>query len=333
MNVLCINGGSSSLKMALIDEHEKALATANVEDVKDPSAALDQALAKIGNAKVDVIAHRIVHGGPHHFRPALVDDALLADLEKATPLAPLHLPAALATIAAMKKRFPSLPQVVCFDTGFHETMPEVAKRLPLPEKYGVRKYGFHGISYEYVMSTLGTKPPSRVIIAHLGSGASLVAVKDGKSIDTTMGMTPTGGIVMSSRTGDLDPGVLVYLAREHHLPVDAMETLVDREGGLLAVGGNKDMKKLLAARAEDPRAKLAVDVFVYSVKKAIGALATSLGGVDLLVFTGGIGEHATEIREAICHGLDFLRIGAVRVVATNEDVVLARHASRLAAAL
>ena len=359
MIVLCINSGSSSLKIAVIDmgNSEKTLATVAVENIgqkeghslltigdgekveddapcANPAAALDHALALLAKheiEKVDAIAHRIVHGGPHHFEPAVVDDALVASLEKATPLAPLHMPTALATIAALQRRYHSVPQVVCFDTGFHNTMPDVAKRLPLPEKYaeaGVRKYGFHGLSYEYVMSTLGDKPPARLVIAHLGSGASLVAVKDGKSIDTTMGMTPTGGIIMSSRSGDLDPGILVYLEREHHLSADALEQLVDHESGLVAIGNTKDMKKLLASRAGDPRAKLAVEMFCYSVRKAIGALSAALGGVDLLIFTGGIGEHAGDVRAEICRGLEFLGM-AVRVVATNEDVVLARHASRL----
>ena len=360
MIVLCINSGSSSLKTAVIDignGEEKTLATVSVESIgqkeghslltigdgekveddascANPGAALDHALALLAKHEletVDVISHRIVHGGPQHFEPTLVDDALVASLHRATRLAPLHMPTSLATIEALGQRYHSVPQVVCFDTGFHNKMPDVAKRLPVPEHYaeaGVRKYGFHGISYEYVMSTLGENVPSRLVIAHLGSGASLVAVKDGTAIDTTMGMTPTGGIVMSSRTGDLDPGVLVYLEREHHLTADTLETLVDHEGGLMAIGGSKDMKRLVAARSGDLRADLAVRIFCYGVKKAVGSFAAALGGLDLLIFTGGIGEHANDVRAEICRGLEFL--GAeIRVVATDEDVVLARHAAAL----
>jgi acetate kinase len=260
------------------------------------------------------------------------------------------MPACIAGIEAIAARHPGMPQVVCFDTAFHATLPEVARRLPLPDRFNaVRRYGFHGLSYEYVMSTLGVEPPPRIVIAHLGNGASLVAVKDGRAIDTTMGLTPTGGILMGTRSGDLDPGVLVYLARSNGLGPDALEHLVDRESGLLAVGGTSDMKTLLERSRSDPRARLAVQMFGYAVRKAIGAFAAALGGIDLLAFTGGIGERAAPIRAEACRGLEPFGIevdaernardeevisgassrSVVRVVTANEDLVIARHARRL----
>jgi acetate kinase len=228
-------------------------------------------------------------------------------------------------------------------------MPEVARRLPLPDRFdreGVRRCGFYGLSYEYVLSVMGPLLPSRVVIAHLGGGSSLVAVKDGRAVDTTMGFTPAGGVLMGTRTGDLDPGVLVYVLREKNLSVDALETLVERESGLSAIGGTSDVKTLLARAGTDPRAKLALSMFGYAVRKAVGGLATVLGGIDALVFTGGIGEHAAEIRADVCDGLEYLGVRldrernargddlistdsspcAVRVIATNEELIVARHA-------
>ena len=361
--VLCLNSGSSSLKVALIvvgDGEERTVARAAVEGLSGgpTSAALDDALGKLASSgapevdQVTVVGHRLVHGGPEHTEPMLVDDATLASLRAVVPFAPLHLPAAIAGIEAMRARHPSLPQVVCFDTAFHASMPEVARRLPIPDRFvdaGMRRYGFHGLSYEYVMSVLGEGRPSRIVIAHLGNGASLVAVAEGRSIDTTMGLTPTGGIVMGTRTGDLDPGVLLHLEREHGLSADDVQHLVDRESGLLAIGGTSDMVELLARAGTDARARLAVAMFGYAVRKAIGALAAALGGVDLLVFTGGIGEHAAVVRAEACRGLDAFGITLdaaknergeelvsasssrclVRVMPTDEDVVIARHAHRV----
>ncbi len=375
--VLAVNSGSSSLKFALFeinDGSERRVAEGAVERVggdggrawirqgtaqterestcEDHGAALDVAfelLAERGLERVKVAGHRVVHGGPEHVQPAIVDDALVASLRLIVPLAPLHMPASIAGIEAIAARHPTLPQVVCFDTAFHATLPEVARRLPLPDRFkDVRRYGFHGLSYEYVMSTLGDAP-SRIVIAHLGNGASLVAVKDGRAIDTTMGLTPTGGILMGTRTGDLDPGVLVYLAREKGLGPDALEHLVDRESGLLAIGGSSDMKTLLERVETDSRARLAVEMFGYAVRKAIGAFAAALGGIDLLVFTGGIGERAAKVRAEACRGLEPFGIevdaernahneeiisgtrscSVVRVVKTDEDLVIARHARRL----
>jgi acetate kinase len=378
--VLCINGGSSSLKFAVFaakDDGERRLADGAIEgavggqaraflrkngariekqvDGEDEKAALTAAFALLDQACLPaptVAGHRIVHGGSRHTAPERIDGAMMASLRELIPLAPLHLPSAIAAIDAVSARLPALPQVACFDTAFHATLPEVASRLPLPDRFvaaGVRRYGFHGLSYEYVMSVLGPSAPRRVVIAHLGSGASLVAVREGRAIDTTMGLTPTGGVPMGTRTGDLDPGVLLFLARTIGLSPDELEHVVDRESGLLAIGGTADMKMLVARSRSDARARLAVEVFGYAVRKSIGALAAALGGIDLLVFTGGIGEHAPEVRAEACRGLDALGIAldpaenarnadvvstgesrcAVRVIPTDEDRIVARHAHRV----
>jgi acetate kinase len=358
---LCLNAGSSSLKVALFAAEAagpRVLARVSIsgvgDRVGDHAAALDEAFARLADQPAPTVAaHRVVHGGAAHTAPCLVDDALVASLRALVPLAPLHLPPSLAGIAAVTARRPGLRQVACFDTAFHARMPEVARRLPIAaalDREGVRRYGFHGLSYEYIVSVLGDPLPARLVIAHLGNGASLVAVERGRAIDTTMGLTPTGGIVMGTRTGDLDPGVLLYLAREKRLSPDAIARAVERVGGRAAVGGSSDMKALLARAAAEPAARLAVEMFGYAVRKAIGALAAALGGLDLLVFTGGIGEHAAEVRALACAGLGFAgialddarnrrndsEIGAgpcvIRVIPTDEDLVLARHAFAVGAA-
>jgi acetate kinase len=363
--VLCLNAGSSSLKLAMFEMgegREVPLSKESVERIglegapRDHAEALAAAFARMGDRehRIDVVGHRIVHGGPDHVAPARVDADLLASLRALLPLAPLHLPPAIAGIEAVTRRSPGLPQVACFDTAFHSTLPEVARRLPLPPRFAdheLRRYGFHGLSYEYVLSTLAPPLPERIVIAHLGNGASLAAVRSGRSIDTTMGLTPTGGILMGTRTGDLDPGVLLYLLREKGVSPAELEELVDKESGLVGIGGYSDMQTLLEKRNRDPRAALAVAMFGYSVRKAIGAMAAALGGLDLLVFTGGIGEHSTEVRKAACEGLDVLGVSldsernargervisseksgvVVRVVATNEDLMIARHARTLLA--
>ena len=378
--VLSINSGSSSLKFALFaatggdptplaegavsrigldlgkawlamgdDRIERGSSFSNHATALDTAFAL---LAEIGAPDATLVGHRVVHGGPRHITPTRVDASLLDDLRALVPLAPLHLPPAILAIEAITQRNPKLPQVACFDTAFHAGIPELARRLPLPDflyEEGVRRYGFHGLSYEYVMSELGPNIPARIVMAHLGNGASLVAVKDGQPIDTTMGLTPTGGILMGTRSGDLDPGVVVFLAREKGLSADALETLCNQEAGLKAIGGTPDMKTLLERAPVDARARLAVEMFCYAVRKAIGAFTAALGGIDLLVFTGGIGEHAAEVRAAACRGLEPFGIRvdpernrrdlplvspddgrcAVRVVPTNEDLMIARHAYRV----
>lgn len=357
--VLCVNSGSSSLKTALFEVDgtaERALArAAHPVESGDYTAALDAALASFdaqGLPLPGAAGHRVVHGGPRHAEPALVDDDLLADLRELVPFAPLHMPAAMAGIGAIRGRW-DIPQVACFDTAFHRHMPELAQRLPLPDALwdvGVRRYGFHGLSYEYIVGALGAAQLGRAVIAHLGNGASMVAVDGGQSVDTTMSFTPTGGLVMSTRSGDLDPGVLVYLLREQGYDPDRLEQLVDREAGLVALsGGTSDMQRLLERRERDGRAALAVDTFCYQARKHVGALATVLGGLDTLVFTGGIGEKAAAVRAGICGRLEHLGVelddaanaadaavisapGAgcvVRVERTDEDRVIAHHTGAL----
>ncbi len=297
-----------------------------------------------------MVGHRIVHGGPDHDRPALVDDGLLDELRALVPLAPLHLPAQIATLETTARRVPGVPQVACFDTAFHRRMPEVAQRLPLPAALwdsGVRRYGFHGLSYEYVCAAVDAPARGRVVLAHLGSGASMVALRDGAPIDTTMGLTPAGGLVMGTRTGDLDPGVLLYLIEHEGYDAEALGHLVNDRAGLVAISERTgDLRELLAAAETDPRAALALAAYGRSLRQHLGALAAELGGLDLLVFTGGVGEHAPTIRADACATLGHLGIeldparnGAglevistdgspceVRVVATDEELVIARHA-------
>jgi acetate kinase len=381
--VLCVNSGSSSVKVASLSPDadgapgaERRLAEAAVEGIgtgrvrawvrgpddtaprEQPAGAAEQAPAIDGALELVVgvmagppalIAHRVVHGGSRHTAAARVDDDLLADLETLVPLAPLHQPAALAGIRAAARRWPGVPQVACFDTAFHASLPEIARRLPLPAAVlgdEVRRYGFHGLSFAHVMWLLGTGAPPRIVIAHLGNGSSLVAVKDGRAIDTTMGFTPTGGILMGTRSGDLDPGALFYLARQRGLSVDQLERICEHESGLRAVGGTSDMRTLLAEVGRDPHAALAVAMFGYAIRKAIGAFAVALGGLDLLVFTGGIGAHAAPVRAEACVGLEALgvhldpaenqrgaaRVSAphsrceVRVIAADEESTMAREA-------
>jgi acetate kinase len=356
--ILCVNAGSSTLKCARYDVADGEPHEVDRADVPAGPDALDHALATLtadGTETPAVVAHRVVHGGPELDRHSVIDAAVLAQLRHAVPFAPLHLPAELAAIDATMRRVPAAVQVACFDTTFHRTLPTVARRLPLPEELdraGVRRFGFHGLSCEYVVSEVGAATLGRAIIAHLGSGASLTAVVEGRSVDTTMGLTPTGGVVMATRTGDLDPGVMVHLAREHGLDPDALEQLVNQHAGLRALSGTTgDMQALLdASNRGDPAATLAVDAFCTSVRKQVGALTTVLGGLDTLVFTGGIGEHSARVRALVATGLEHLGVEldaarneradavvdtgtervTVRVVPTDENLVIARHAAELA---
>jgi acetate kinase len=328
--ILALNCGSSSLKYAVF-EGERRASSGNVPQIGVPGGhathaeAVHAALAKL--PVPDAVGHRLVHGGPELLEPVRIDDGVLAKLRAATPFAPLHLPAAIATIEAVRERHPEVPQVACFDTAFHRTLPEMARRFPLPgrvDALGVRRYGFHGLSYEGAVSQLNLR--GRAVIAHLGNGASMCAVRDGVSVDTTMGLTPAGGFMMGTRSGDIDPGVIVFLLGR--MSREEIERLVDRESGLLGVSGlTSDMKTLLAST--DPRARLAVDMFCYQAAKTVGALAAALGGLDALVFTGGIGEHASAIRERICDGVAHLGRFVVHVVAADEERVIARHVRRL----
>jgi acetate kinase len=364
--ILALNCGSSSLKYALFAgeraasrgeiDHIGASNAGGAKGVADHGAAVHAVFDELtgANAPAPVaIGHRVVHGGPRYTDPARVTKEVLAALRDATPFAPLHLPAELRAVEAATERFGDVPQVVCFDTSFHRTMPEVARRYPLPSalyEAGVRRYGFHGLSYEYVVETLGPAKLGRAVLAHLGNGASMAAVRDGISVDTTMGFTPTGGLVMGTRTGDLDPGLLVYLLEQRGYDAKSLARLVDHEAGLLALSGSTaDMQALLAHRAHDERAALAVDVFCHHARKWIGALAAVLGGLDTLVFTGGIGEHAAAVRAEIAGPLAHLGVEidagrndagesvvsaaasrtVVRRMRTDEERMIARHTRRV----
>ena len=307
-------------------------------------------------ASVKAAGHRVVLG-MQRSQPERVTPKLLAELRRVTPYAPDHLPCEIALIEAFGKRHPKLPQVACFDTAFHRTMPRVAKLLPIPRRYaakGVERYGFHGLSYAFLMEELGRIDPAaakgRVILAHLGNGASMAAVRRGKSVDTSMGFTPTAGLVMSTRTGDLDPGLVYYLARTGRMTAAQFQTMVNHKSGLLGVSAiSSDLRDLLAQEAGDVRAAEAVALFCYQAKKWLGSFAAALGGLDTLVFAGGIGENAPLIRARICDGLGFLGIRLnrqrnaknaalispdagrvkVRVIRTDEELMIARSVTRL----
>jgi acetate kinase len=307
-------------------------------------------------AAVKAVGHRVVHG-MKHILPEIVSQDLLDELHRISPYDPDHLPREIELIEAFRQHHPKLPQVACFDTAFHQTMPRVAKLLPIPRRFdakGIQRYGFHGLSYAYLMEELAhlgdpAATTGRVILAHLGNGASLAAVRDGKSIDTSMGFTPTAGLVMSTRSGDLDPGLAPYLARTEQMTTKQFYDMVNHESGLLGVSEtSSDMRDLLAKEAADVRAAEAVALFCYHAKKWIGSFAAALGGVDTLVFSAGIGENCPPIRARICKGLGFLGLELnesrnaesaavistdtsrvkVRVIRTDEELMIARSAMR-----
>jgi acetate kinase len=384
--VLTINGGSSSIRFAVYEAGEaprrrldgmidriglsgtRLIASDTAGELKAPrrlGAAdhraaveflLDWLEAQPVFASVNATGHRVVHG-MRHSEPERVTPRLLAELRRLTPYDPEHLPREIGLIEALSRRHPGLPQVACFDTAFHRTMPRVARLLPIPRRYaarGVERYGFHGLSYTYLMEELRRLDPAsakgRVILAHLGNGASLAAVKDGKSIDTSMGFTPTAGLVMSNRSGDLDPGLVYFLARTERMTAARFQQMVNHESGLLGVSGtSSDVRDLLAREARDVRAAEALELFCYQAKKWIGSFAAALGGLDSLVFAAGIGENAPLIRERICDGLGFLGIELdsrrnaenaklisadagrvkVRVIHTDEGLMIARSVIRV----
>ena len=383
--ILTINGGSSSIKFALysadgsfvrsmsgkIDRiglpgsflvYTKGDSKEIVREtpLADFKAAVETLNAFLGEQvdfnNIVVVGHRIVHGmerGSH----AMVTPELIAELKSISSVDPEHLPLEIAILETFAERHPALVQVACFDTVFHHGMPRVAQLLPIPRRFeakGVRRYGFHGLSCTYIMEELARLDPAkamgRTIVAHLGNGASITAIKEGKSIDTSMGFTPTGGIPMSSRTGDLDPGMLLYIMKSEGLSLDMMSHLVNHESGLLGVSETtSDMHDLLEHETTDERAKETIDLFCYEAKKRIGAYVAALGGVDTLIFTGGMGENASRVRGRICAGLDFLGITlddtrnevneevislssvpvCVRIIRTNEELVIARIAHGL----
>lgn len=297
---------------------------------------------RFGHQRPGSIGHRVVHGGPHLREHQAITDALIEKLQAATQFAPIHIPAAVALIRETEKLLPDARQYACFDTAFHSTMPETARHYPLPQRLydlGIERYGFHGLSYESIVVRLGSSIPERVVCAHLGAGASLVALRHGQSIDTSMGMTPVGGIPMATRSGDFDPGVVLFLMRTEQLSADQLESLLNRDSGLGALsGGESDMRLLEQCLAKgDKKARLAIEVFAHAVRKMIGAYAAELGGLDLVVFTGGIGEHSAAVRDWICDGLDFLGItsgdpalcGKVQVLISEEELQIARITCRL----
>lgn len=339
MRILCVNTGSSSVKLVLWDGTQELL-RAKAETLRGEAqfdAAVTSSLHSLPAAP-DAVAHRIVAADTAWPGARRLDAALLQELETRAPLAPDHLPQALAAIRAAQAAFPALPQLACSDSSFHRTLPEVARQIALPRELrqrGLARYGYHGLSCESALAALRAEGPlpGRLVIAHLGNGCSLTAVRDGRSVETTMGFTPLGGLVMSTRSGDLDPGVLLYLLRAAGYTPDALNLLLNQEAGLKGLSGiSGDMKALLADAR--PEAQLAAAVFVHQARKHLGALAAVLGGVDLVVFTGGMGENSAVIRERICAGMDWLaphRSLSVRVIPANEELVMARQAAAVLA--
>jgi acetate kinase len=310
-----------------------------LESQPEALAALLSALRDLAHTTPIAVGHRVVHGGPHLREHTRITPAVLSTLEASIHFAPLHIPQSLALIRQTQQALPNTPNFACFDTAFHRTLPEVASHLPIPTRLhdaGVIRYGFHGLSCESVVARLNPIPP-RLIIAHLGNGSSITAVLNGKSTDTSMGLTPTGGIPMSTRSGDLDPGVLIYLLRTENLSADALEDLLNHQCGLFALSnGESDMQVLLAREAtNDTTAALAIDAFCTAIRKTIGAYTALMGGLDLLVFTGGIGQHSAPIRNRISKNLAFLGLDAegpasensnkVRALPSQEELQIARH--------
>ena len=381
--ILCINSGSSSVKFALylMQETEQLIASGAVERIGLPGGWLwlkDHQGKRIVDSHLDYanhkeavkamfstaietqhfptpdgVGHRVVHGGPKHTAPEMVTPELMLTLRSLIPLAPLHLPGELKGIDAVAAHYPGLSQIVCFDTAFHRRIPQVAQWVPIVRSLwheGIHRYGFHGLSYEYIVGALGQDIKGRIVIAHLGNGASMAGLKDGRPQDTTMGFSALGGLMMGTRCGDLDPGVLLYLLNEKGYDSRQLEKLLNQRSGLIGVSGiSSDMKTLLDKRVSEPHAAQAIELFCYTARKHIGALSAVLGGLDTLVFTGGIGERAAAVRWMICHGLDYLGIRldsgkndanagtisapdspcSVRVIPTNEDLMIARHTRAL----
>ena len=379
--ILSINCGSSSLKFKLfntrslkteleghinhignleshfqITDHDGNILINSLTAIQSIEFAVNELITwlkhNIKKYPLAALGYRLIQGGPQHRVPEMITPELLEILKQQIYLAPNHLPDEITAIHAFKTAFKKIVHVACYDTLFHRNMPACTKYYPLPAEYidkGLIKYGFHGLSYEYVMKKLGSKISTtkrrKIIIAHLGNGASMVAVKNGIGIETTMGISPIGGLVMGTRSGDLDPGVLLFLLKEGHLTPDELDELLSKNSGLKAIGGTNDVQALLSNEAKDPKAKLALSVFCYTARKYIGALAAAMGGLDMLIFTGGIGENSAIIRDRICEDMDFLGIAIheqsnqmsreiisplsskvqVRVMPTNEEWMIAHH--------
>ncbi len=384
--ILTINGGSSSIKFALFDVGEtlQRVIEGGIEKIGLPDAFLkvkdlnllddfrvlvpnsqdavnflvDWIKENIGDDGLIAVGHRVVHGGPKYYKPQQITEKMISDLRAISSFDPVHMPQEISLIEIFRLRFPELFQIACFDTAFHHELPIEARMLPIPRHYaaqGIRRYGFHGLSYEFLMEELThlvgmEKAQKRVILAHLGNGVSLTAVNHGKSLDTTMSFTPTAGVPMGTRSGDLDPGLVWYLGQIEGLDVKRYNHMVNFESGLLGISETtSDMQDLLKIETKDFRAAEAIALFCYQIKKAIGAFAASLGGVDILVFSGGIGENSSIIRERICDGLEFLGIELedklnkdnssviskpsgkveVRVIATDEGLMIAKTLCRV----
>lgn len=384
--IAAINSGSSSLKFGLFpvkepmqmivkgvitgigttgcrfviedgNEKEDLGSPAGIDNVEKAAGLLVQWLKQTSpKYELNGIGHRVVHGGIRLSDPQAIDHRLIEKLEQLIPLAPLHLPAAISIIKVFKESFPGISQVACFDTAFHANMPFEAKHYAIPRPYwreGIIRYGFHGISCEYIQQQLQAADDrlfnKKIIIAHLGAGSSITAIKDGRSIENTMGFTPAGGLVMNTRAGDIDPGVAIYLLKEKKVRADQLEDIFNKQSGLKALAGSgESMEQLLENEASDPNAAQAVLLYCYHVKKQIAALTATLGGLDVLVFTGGIGEHSSVIRQRACEGLEFMGIELnkelnehnaeniselpsrvqVFVMATNEELMIAKHARK-----
>jgi acetate kinase len=381
-NILTINGGSSSIKFALFEAGDslRRVLQGRIERIGLPDAALvvndlkqsetlsrqvaapdhrsaaglllDSLEQRIGRGKLDAVGHRVVHGGAAYREPQRITPHMIAALNKLSPFDPEHLPEEILLIETIRQRWPDLAQIACFDTAFHHDLPRVAQLLPIPRRYevqGVRRYGFHGLSYAYLMQELERSAGKeaargRIVLCHLGNGASMAAVRDGRCVDTTMAFTPAAGLMMSTRSGDLDPGLVAFLARSEQMSAAQFDRMVNHESGLRGVSGtSSDMRDLLAREAEDARAADAIALFCYQAKKQIGAYAATLGGIDTLVFSGGIGENAPAVRARICAGLEFLGIEldqsrnatnapvistdagrvAIRVIRTDEELMIA----------
>ncbi len=381
--ILTVNGGSSSIKFALFEPGDppRRVQSGQIErigqatasllvgdaapkdiDAPDHAAAvqvlMDWLEAGAGAGALTAVGHRVVHGGPAYSAPQRISADMVEELRRLSPFDPEHLPEEILLTEAFHRRFPDLPQVACFDTAFHHDLPRVARLLPIPRRYealGVRRYGFHGLSYAFLMEELARlagaqAAQGRVVLAHLGNGASLAAVHRGKAVDTSMAFTPAAGVPMSTRSGDLDPGLVSYLARTENMSAQQFNEMVNFESGLLGVSEtSSDMRDLLKCESQDVRAAEAVALFCYQVRKWIGAFAAALGGLDTLVFAGGIGENAPIVRSRICAGLGFLGIElgekrnaanegvisaaasrvAVRVIRTDEELTIARSVCRV----
>jgi acetate kinase len=343
VRILTVNAGSSSLKLVLVGDDDAVLAEQELDAPQarvDPDALRRALAGPLGRA--DAVAHRVVHGGERYVRATVIDDEVRRGLEELADLAPLHQPKSLAALDAVSAQLSGVPAVACFDTAFHATLPRAAATYALPgrwrERWGLRRFGFHGLSHAWVarrtaeMLSAGGAPPRRVVSCHLGAGASLCAIADGRSIDTTMGFTPLDGLVMATRSGSVDPGLLLWLLEREAVTEREMAQALEHESGLAGLAGDADMRAVLErAGAGDEQAELAVDVYVHRLRAGIAAMAAALDGIDTLVFTGGVGEHAPAIRAAAAAGLGFLgvEIGAARNARVVPDAEITASGARV----